>query len=94
MHLYLYLFLALAKALLTKAKADAEAEVLRSQSAKDAELLRAQGVKEAAKLIESSPLAVTLETIKASAMAIKDSDKFFFGQHPDYMPNLMRSDNH
>lgn len=83
-----------AKALLTKAKADAEAEVLRSQSAKDAELLRAQGVKEAAKLIESSPLAVTLETIKASAMAIKDSDKFFFGQHPDYMPNLMRSDNH
>lgn len=78
--------------MLTKAKADAEAEVVRSQGTKEAELLRAQGVKEAAKLIESSQLAVTLETIKASAMAIKDSDKFYFGQHPDYLSKLMKTE--
>jgi regulator of protease activity HflC (stomatin/prohibitin superfamily) len=82
----------LAKVALTKAKADAEAELLRSDAAKEAEILRAQGAKEAANLIESSKLAVTLETIKASALAIKNSDKFFFGQHPDYMTKMMRSE--
>lgn len=81
-----------AKALLTRARADAEAEVLRSEGAKEAEMMRAEGVKEAAKMIETSHLASTLETIKASAMAIKDSDKFFFGEHPDYMAKLMRSE--
>jgi hypothetical protein len=54
------------------------------------EILRAEGVKQAAALIESSEVAVNLEKIKASAMAIKGSDKFFFGQHPDYMSNVLK----
>jgi|AntRauTorckE5430_2_1112549.scaffolds.fasta_scaffold03590_4 regulator of protease activity HflC (stomatin/prohibitin superfamily) len=85
-------FFSLAMALLVRAKADAEAEVLRSDAHKDAEILRAEGVMEAAKLIESSQVAINLETIKASAMAIKDSDKFFFGQHPSYIPKMLNSD--
>lgn len=81
-----------AKALLVRAKADSEAEILRSDAHKDAEILRAEGAWEAAKLIESSEVAVTLETIKASAAAIKSSDKFFFGQHPAYIPKMLNSD--
>mmetsp|Transcript_13448 Transcript_13448/g.20206 ORF Transcript_13448/g.20206 Transcript_13448/m.20206 type:complete len:450 (+) Transcript_13448:97-1446(+) len=80
-----------AKALLVRAKTDAEAEIMKSDGQKEAEILRAEGAKEAAKLIESSQVAITLETIKASAMAIKDSDKFFFGQQPEYMSKMLHS---
>ncbi len=58
---------------------------MRSDGAKAAEILRAEGSKQAALLLESSQVAVALETIKTSAIAIKDSDKFFFGQEPQYL---------
>jgi hypothetical protein len=86
-----FCFFLIAKALLVRAKADAGAEIMKSDGHKEAEILRAEGAKEAAKLIESSQVAITLETIKASAMAIKDSDKFFFGQQPEYMSKMLHS---
>jgi len=78
-----------AKVTLIQAKADAEAEILRSDGTRQAEIQRAEGLKEAAKLLESSKVAVALETLKTSATAIKHSDKFFFGQEPSFMPNLV-----
>lgn len=77
-----------ATATLVKARAEGEAETLRADGAKQAEILRAEGSKQAAELLETSKVAITLETMKASAAAIRPSDKFFFGQEPSYMPNL------
>jgi regulator of protease activity HflC (stomatin/prohibitin superfamily) len=78
-----------ADVILIRAKAEAEAEILRSDGTKAAEILRAEGSKEVASLLESSDLAVALEKIKTSAGAIRDSDKFFFGQEPQYLSNLV-----
>lgn len=78
-----------AMATLVKARADGEAETVRAEGAKKAEILRAEGSRQAAGLIEGSKVAVTLETLKASASAIKKSDKFFFGQEPGYMSNIV-----
>jgi regulator of protease activity HflC (stomatin/prohibitin superfamily) len=83
-----------AMATLVKARADGEAETLRAEGAKAAEILRAEGSRQAAALIEGSTVAVSLETLKTSASAIKKNDKFFFGQEPGYMANvLMRGPN-
>mmetsp|Transcript_180 Transcript_180/g.261 ORF Transcript_180/g.261 Transcript_180/m.261 type:complete len:569 (-) Transcript_180:1141-2847(-) len=78
-----------ADAALIRAKAEAEAEILRSDGSKTAEILRAEGSKQAALLLESSQVAVALETIKASSAAIKDSDKFFFSQEPQYLQQAL-----
>jgi regulator of protease activity HflC (stomatin/prohibitin superfamily) len=78
-----------ADAILIKAKAEAEAEILLADGLKAAEILRAEGSQQAASLLESSAVAVRLETIKASSNAIKDCDKFFFGQEPEYLSNLV-----
>jgi len=77
-----------ATATLVNARADGEAEMLRAEGSKKAEILRAEGSKQAAELLETSKVAVTLETLKTSAAAIKGSDKFFFAQEPSYMPNV------
>eukprot|EP00567_Pseudictyota_dubia_P017344 CAMPEP_0197445720 /NCGR_PEP_ID=MMETSP1175-20131217/10876_1 /TAXON_ID=1003142 /ORGANISM="Triceratium dubium, Strain CCMP147" /LENGTH=567 /DNA_ID=CAMNT_0042976731 /DNA_START=85 /DNA_END=1788 /DNA_ORIENTATION=+ len=78
-----------AQAEIVRAKADAEADVLRAEGAKAAEILRAEGSKQAAELIQSSDVAIKLETMKASATALKKSDKFFFGREPGYMANIV-----
>lgn len=78
-----------ALATLVTARADGEAQTLRAEGGKAAEILRAEGSKKAAELIETSKVAVALETMKVSASAIKQSDKFFFGQEPSYMPNIL-----
>jgi len=77
-----------AMATLVEARAEGEAETLRAEGSKKAEILRAEGSKQAAELLETSPVAVRLEQMKMSALAIKGSDKFFFGQEPSYMPNV------
>jgi hypothetical protein len=82
-----------ALATLVKARADGAAEILRAEGTKAAEILRAEGSTQFAALIESSKVAVTLETIKASASAIHRSDKFFFGQEPGYMSNIIMRGN-
>ena len=76
-------------ATMVKAQAEGDAERVRAEGAKAAEILRAQGSKQAAELIQGSEVAIQLETMKTSAAAIKHSDKFFFGQEPSYMPNVV-----
>jgi len=78
-----------AMATLIKARADGEADMVRAEGAKQAEILRAEGSRQAAGLIEGSKVAVTLETLKTSSKAITKSDKFFFGQEPSYMSNIL-----
>eukprot|EP00554_Chaetoceros_debilis_P007807 CAMPEP_0194073574 /NCGR_PEP_ID=MMETSP0149-20130528/944_1 /TAXON_ID=122233 /ORGANISM="Chaetoceros debilis, Strain MM31A-1" /LENGTH=551 /DNA_ID=CAMNT_0038753605 /DNA_START=142 /DNA_END=1797 /DNA_ORIENTATION=+ len=75
------------------AEANAKEILIKAEAEKEAEIMRAEGANEAAKLIESSQVAIKLETIKASASAIKSSDKFFFGQQPNYMPQLALNGN-
>jgi regulator of protease activity HflC (stomatin/prohibitin superfamily) len=84
-----------ALATLIQARAEGEAEIVRAEGFKAAEILRAEGSKQAAALLESSTLAAKLEIIKQSSSAIKKSDKFFFGQEPGYMSNIiMRGPTH
>jgi regulator of protease activity HflC (stomatin/prohibitin superfamily) len=84
-----------ANAILIRAKAEAEAEILKSDGDKVAEITRAEGMKEAALLLESSKVAITLEAMKISATALRNSDKFYFCQEPEFMTNLlMRGQEH
>ena len=78
-----------AEATLIKAQADADAEILRAQGSKSAEILRAEGSKKAAEFFESSQVAVELEKMKCAAEAIKSTDKFYFGQEPGYISNML-----
>lgn len=78
-----------AEATLVRAKAEGEAEMLRAEGAKAAEILRAEGKKKAAELLESSKVAISLETMRTSASAIRSSDKFFFGQEPSYLSSIV-----
>lgn len=83
-----------AESSIIKAKADAAAGIKRSEGEKLAELIRAEGSKEAAKILATCELAQTLETIKVSASAIKNSDKFFFGKEPHYISNVLKDSTH
>jgi len=73
------------------AESEATANLIRAKADAEAEILRADGSKEASMILETSPLAMNLQTIKASAGAIQNSDKFFFGQQPDYTPKMVMS---
>jgi len=77
------------KSTTVKAEAEGRAEILRAEGTKKAEILRAEGSIKAASLLESSKVAVELERIKQSASALRSSDKFFFGQEPEYMSNIV-----
>ncbi|CAB9506264.1 expressed unknown protein [Seminavis robusta] len=76
-------------ATMVRAKAEGDAERIRAEGSKAAEILRAQGSRQAAELLQSSEVAVQLERLKMSSAAIKPSDKFFFGQEPAYMSNVV-----
>ena len=78
-----------AAAILVRAKAEADAEMMRAEGSKQAEILRSEGSQAAAALIEKSKVAIDLEMMRASAGAIKRSDKFFFGQEPSYLSNIV-----
>lgn len=78
-----------AAATIIQARAVAEVDMVKADGAKKAEILRAEGSKRAADLIKSSAVAVKLETMKTSASALQKSDKFFFGQEPAFMPNIL-----
>ena len=80
-----------ATAVTRKIDADSQAlaTLVQARAEKEAEIVRAEGSKQAAALLESSTLAAKLEMIKQSVSAIKKSDKFFFGQDPGYMSNVI-----
>merc|ERR1712150_275146 len=78
-----------AKSTTIKAEAEGKAEILKAEGAKQAEILRAEGAIKAAALLEESNVAVDLERIKQSALALNTTDKFFFGKDPEYMSNII-----
>jgi len=71
------------------AESEAQATLIKAEADREAEILRAEGSKKAAELLEESNVAVSLEKIRASALAIKNSDKFYFGQEPNYLSNVI-----
>jgi len=68
---------------------DAEAEVIAATAKAEAARLVADGNKKAADLLATSQVAVDLAKMDKSASLIGQSDKFFFGQEPAYLANLV-----
>jgi len=67
----------------------AQSEVIRAKAQGDAAALVAEGNKKAADLLATSKVAVDLAKMDKSAQMIGKSDKFFFGQEPAYLGNLV-----
>merc|ERR1712151_75928 len=70
----------------------AQSEVIRAKAQGDAAALVAEGNKKAADLLATSQVAVDLAKMDRSASLIGPSDKFFFGQEPAYLANLVLKD--
>jgi len=75
----------------TKIEADgaAQAELIRAKAQGEATRLVADGNKKAADLLSTSDVAVELAKMDKSASLIGPNDKFFFGQEPAYLANLV-----
>jgi len=82
-----------AEALAERARIEAEgvakSEVIRARAQAESALLVAEGNKKSADLLATSQVAVDLAKMERSAAMIGPSDKFFFGQEPSYMANLV-----
>eukprot|EP00933_Yihiella_yeosuensis_P007305 TRINITY_DN11226_c0_g1_i1.p1 TRINITY_DN11226_c0_g1~~TRINITY_DN11226_c0_g1_i1.p1 ORF type:complete len:527 (-),score=124.77 TRINITY_DN11226_c0_g1_i1:243-1823(-) len=72
-----------------EAQGFADAEVIRAKASSEAARVAAEGNKAAADLLATSQVAVDLAKIDKSASVIGPQDKFFFGQEPSYMQNLL-----
>merc|ERR1712187_557797 len=75
-----------------EAEGVAQAEVIRAKAQGESARLVAEGNKEAADLLATSEVAVDLAKMDRSASLIGPSDKFFFGQEPAYLANLVLKD--
>mmetsp|Transcript_16469 Transcript_16469/g.49177 ORF Transcript_16469/g.49177 Transcript_16469/m.49177 type:complete len:522 (-) Transcript_16469:320-1885(-) len=75
------------------ADGDANAEVVRARAEGEAARLVAEGGRKAADLLSASQVAVDLAKMDKSAAMIGKSDKFFFGQEPAYLANLVLKGN-
>jgi regulator of protease activity HflC (stomatin/prohibitin superfamily) len=82
-----------AEATSEKAQLEAEglanADVIRAKAQSEAARLVAEGNKAAADLLSTSQVAIDLAKIDKSASLIRPTDKFFFGQEPSYMQNIV-----
>ena len=76
-----------------EAEGEAEAEVLKAKGLAEAELIRAEASKKAADLLSQNKVAVELAKMDKSAECLNSKDKFFFGQEPAYMSNLILKDS-
>jgi len=85
-----------AEAVAEKAKIEAEgnaqAAVIRAQAEGESSRLVAEGNKKAADLLSTSDVAVELAKMDKSAALLGPKDKFFFGQEPAYLANLVLKD--
>jgi len=77
-----------------RADGAARADVVRAKAQGEAARLVADGSKKAADLLAASKLAVDLAKMDKSAAMIGKNDKFFFGQEPAYMSNLILKGEH
>lgn len=82
-----------AEATAEKARIEAEglaqAAVIKARSEGEAARLLAEGQKSAAELLSRSQVAVDLAKMDKSALMLSSHDKFFFGQEPAYLANLV-----
>lgn len=72
-----------------QADGTAQAEIIAARATGEAARLVAEGNKAAADLLSTSRVAVELAKMDKSASLIGKSDKFFFGQEPAYLANLV-----
>ena len=72
-----------------EAESIAQAEAIKARGAAEAEITRAEGSKKAANLLEQSQVAVALAKMDRSVAAMKQGDKFFFGQEPSWLSNVV-----
>lgn len=77
-----------AKAKMIEAEATAEALQIQAAAEAKAILLKAEANMEAAKMLQTSDVAVDLAKINASAGALATNSKLFFAVEPQYMKNL------
>ncbi|GMH37700.1 hypothetical protein BSKO_05573 [Bryopsis sp. KO-2023] len=78
-----------AEAELIKSKASAESELIKAKADAEAERLRAAGSKDAADMISGSEVAVDLAKMDKTSAVMGDKSKFFFGQEPGYLSNIV-----
>jgi regulator of protease activity HflC (stomatin/prohibitin superfamily) len=75
-----------------EAEGVAQANIIQARAQGEAARLVAEGNKNAADLLSTSQVAVELAKMDKSASLIGPSDKFFFGQEPAYLANLVLKD--
>eukprot|EP01024_Parvocaulis_polyphysoides_P015785 TRINITY_DN16978_c1_g2_i1.p1 TRINITY_DN16978_c1_g2~~TRINITY_DN16978_c1_g2_i1.p1 ORF type:complete len:520 (+),score=81.98 TRINITY_DN16978_c1_g2_i1:93-1652(+) len=78
-----------AEAMTLQAQGEAEALLIKARAEADAEILRAEASEKAAKMLEKSKVAVDLAKMGKAADIVGNKDKFFFGQEPGYMQNIL-----
>lgn len=69
-----------------------QAAVTKARGEAEASRLVARGNKDAADMLSTSQIAVDLAKMSKSAEALNKQDKFFFGQEPAYLANLVLKD--
>lgn len=72
-----------------EAQGVAEAHVIQAKGTAEAARIEAQGSKEAAQLLEASTLASDLAKMDKTAGMLSANDKFFFGQEPSMLSNIV-----
>jgi regulator of protease activity HflC (stomatin/prohibitin superfamily) len=72
-----------------EADGEAQAEIIKARAQGEAARLVAEGQKKSADLIATSQVAVDLAKMEKSATLLNKGDKFFFGQEPAYLANLV-----
>jgi len=80
---------AIAEKVRISSEGEAEAEIITAKAKAEAVHLIADGNTKASQLLASCPVAVDLAKMDKSATLIGKNDKFFFGQEPAYLANLV-----
>lgn len=67
----------------------AEADIILADASAAAETKRAEGAKAAADLLSKNKVAVELTKMERSASMLKGGEKYFFGESPDMLSNII-----
>jgi regulator of protease activity HflC (stomatin/prohibitin superfamily) len=71
------------------ASSKAESDVILANGAATAEIKRAEGAKSAADLLSQNQTAVELTKMDRSARMLKGGEKYFFGESPEMLSNII-----
>mmetsp|Transcript_1275 Transcript_1275/g.4303 ORF Transcript_1275/g.4303 Transcript_1275/m.4303 type:complete len:562 (-) Transcript_1275:90-1775(-) len=72
-----------------EAQGKADSAIIEAQGQAQGEKIKAEGAKAAAQLIESSQLASDLAKMDKSSQMLNGNEKFFFGQEPSMLSNIV-----